>query len=383
MTYSVALVGTGADPDDPDTDGFAMAYRHARAYRRLDDCQIASCADIVEENARQFARTFDVPDERVFTDYETMLEVSQPDIVSVCVPPSAHADIVVGCAESGVVDAVHCEKPMAKTWRGCREMVEACESHGVQLTINHQRRFGTPFRRAKALLDAGEIGSLERVEIGGPNLYDYGSHLFDLCGYVTDQTPVEWVLGQIDYRRENVQFGAHNENQAVSQWRYEDGVYGLASTGAEGLLDAELRFVGSDGVIEVGANDGPALRMQSANSDGWRAVDTGGEGIHGPENGLVKRAARHLAGYVPFLSQNRFDPDGRSFIDRAIADVVTALDEEREPELAAEHALQAMELVFASWESARRRGRVDLPLDIASNPLEEMVESGAVLVEEA
>jgi hypothetical protein len=38
--------------------------------------------------------------------------------------------------------------------------------------------------------------------------------------------------------------------------------------------------------------------------------------------------------------------------------------------------LQATELIFASWESARRRGRVDLPLEIEDNPLEDMVEAG-------
>ena len=379
MNHRVAIVGTGADPDDPDTDGFAMAYRHANAYSRLDSCHLHACADIVIENARRFAEEYGIPDDRVFEEYEEMLQETEPDIVSVCVPPAIHAEIVTGCAESGVVDAIHCEKPMARTWKECREMVRVCEERDVQLTFNHQRRFGSPFRKAKALLDGDEIGPLERIEVGGKNLYDYGSHLFDLCGYFTEQTPAEWVLAGIDYSEENVQFGMHNENRALVQWRYEDGVNGLASTGEDSLLRSQMRLVGRDGVIEIGHPDGPPLRFRSTSSDGWRPVDTEGDTIHGPTSDTLTSAVRLVADRVPLVSGDRFTTS--TFIDRAIEDVVEALDQSREPELSAANALQATELIFAAWESARRRSRIDLPLEIDSNPLERMVEDGELLVE--
>jgi predicted dehydrogenase len=71
-------------------------------------------------------------------------------------------------------------------------------------------------------------------------------------------------------------------------------------------------------------------------------------------------------------------PDRPSHHERAIADVVRALRENDESELAARHALQSTELVFAAWESVRRRGRVDLPLTIEDNPLEAMVEASVL-----
>ena len=49
-------------------------------------------------------------------------------------------------------------------------MVAVCEERGVQLTFNHQRRFGRPFNRAKELLDSGVIGELTRVEAFTSNL---------------------------------------------------------------------------------------------------------------------------------------------------------------------------------------------------------------------
>lgn len=368
MVYDVAIVGTGENPDDTNKDGYAMAYRHAPGYQRLDNCNLVACADIVPENAEQFADHFGV--EQVFDDHEAMLAAVEPDIVSVCVPPGVHADIVCDCAESDGVQAIHCEKPMAKTWADCNRMAETCHEHGVQLTIDHQRRFGKPFRKAKSLLDDGAIGDLERIEFSEVNLFDAGSHVFDLCGYYTNQTPVDWVLAQVEYYEENIWFGAHNANQALAQWRYENGVYGLASTGdGAAFVDCYVRLRGTDGEIEIGVEDGPALRIRQGGS--WREIDVG-DTIHGPDTRLVDE----VAAKIPF--GQRLVPSQTTFYERAIEDLVNALDTDREPETTAMNAIQATELVFACWESVRQRGRVDLPLEIDDNPLESMVESGTL-----
>jgi predicted dehydrogenase len=337
--------------------------------------------DIVPENARAFADSWGIRPEFVFEDTREMLDTVQPDIVSVCVPPHVHGDVVLSIVEHRAPDAIHCEKPIATTWADCREMVSACDRAGVQLTFNHQRRFGRPFRRAKGLVEDGRIGELRRIELGGKNLYDYGSHLFDICGYITDQTPVDWVMAGIDYSEENVQFGAHNENQAIAQWRYEDGVFGLASTGegdqAGSILPCQMRLLGEEGIVEIGGSEAP---LRVLGGGGWRTVDTGRDGIHGPRTTRVDAAVELIADRVPFLSSAEVGPP--SFIDRAIEDVVTAVDADRDSELAAENAVQTTELIFACWESVRRQARVDLPLDIDDNPLEAMVDDGTLLASE-
>lgn len=373
MGYDIGVIGTGANPDDPDQDGFAMAYRHAAGYEALENCRLTACADIVRENAERFATEYGI--EHVYEQYERMLAETQPDIVSVCVPPGLHADIVIGCAETGVLDAIHCEKPMAKTWGDCREMVEVCERNGVQLSFNHQKRFSGPVRAAKRRLDDGAIGELERVEFSEDHLYDTGTHAFDICSYVTDGKPVEWVMGQVDYREENVWFGAHNENHGLATWAYEDGTRGLAMTGeGSDYVGCYLRLHGSDGCIEVGATDGPPLRLRRGS--GWERIDTNREGIHGQSPSRLGRVRNRLAERLPFLSSD--DGPQATYTGRAIAEVVDALDAGRPPEIGGRPALRSTELIFASWESARRRARVDLPLGIDDNPLESMVETGAL-----
>ena len=59
--YSVAFVGTGPDPDTPVWgESAAMAYRHGAGYRKLDNCDLVACADLVHENAEDFAAEFDI-----------------------------------------------------------------------------------------------------------------------------------------------------------------------------------------------------------------------------------------------------------------------------------------------------------------------------------
>jgi predicted dehydrogenase len=346
--FRVAFIGTGKSPDRPGRMGYAMAYQHAAGYEALrEKCSMVACADIVRENAEAFAGRFAVTN--IYEDYHEMLAAEDPDLVSICTWPHLHEQMVVDCAEAGV-RAVHCEKPMASTWGGSRRMARVCRDRGVQLTFNHMRRFGKPFRKAKEMLDAGEIGRLLRIEAGMGNLYDYGSHNFDMCGYFNDQTPAEWVIAQIDYSTENLIFGAHNENAALALWRYENGVYGYTATGlGSEAVGAHHRLVGEEGVIEVGpAGQGmPVLRASRHDRAGWQEVDCGGEHCHGP-----------------------------GYHERGVAEIVNALETGAESELGAANALQATEIIFACWESCRRRGTVRLPLDVDDNPLAAMVESG-------
>ncbi|MEF8973305.1 MAG: Gfo/Idh/MocA family oxidoreductase [Haloarcula sp.] len=385
MAYRIGVIGTGATPDDPDRDGFAMAYRHADGYQRLEDCTLHACADIVPENAEQFAGTYDVP--HVYEDYRTMLAEMDLDVISVCVPPRIHAEIVTGCAEHGDLEAIHCEKPMATTWADCREMCQVCEEAGVRLTFNHQKRVGPIYRRAKELLDSGTIGDLHRIEVTAENLFDSGTHVFDLATFYTDRAPVAWVMAGLDYREENRWFGVHNENQAVAQWRYENGVTGLATTGrSEGAVGTQVRLVGRDGTVEIGADDGPPLRVRTDRTFGWKTVDVG-ETIWGSRGYTtypgylrwgVEVAAEQVGTRLLGLPESRFTYP--SHIDRAIESVIEAVREDGESPLTWRNAIESTEIIFAAWESARRRARVDLPLGIEDNPLESMVESGSLPV---
>jgi predicted dehydrogenase len=344
----VGVIGTGRKKDRPDITGFFMAYQHAAGYLDLPDrCELVACADIVRENAEAFAEVNGIPAQGVYLDYRAMLAEARLDVVSICTWPHLHASMVLDCAMAGV-KAIHSEKPMADTWGASRLMAQECERRGVQLTFNHMRRFGKPFAGARDLLKEGAIGDLVRIEVGCPgDVYDTGTHWIDMCGMYVGEQPAQWVIGQIDYRTERLVFGMHGENQALASWRYANGVHAVLASGAGvGAIGVSHRLVGTNGVIEVGVPHGPLLRVRR-DGGSWETIDTGDETLHGP-----------------------------GYHQRGIADAIDALLSGREPELSARRALNATEIIFAIYESSRKRARIDLPLTIQDNPMASMVAAG-------
>jgi UDP-N-acetylglucosamine 3-dehydrogenase len=344
--YRVGIIGCGRPWRSDGATGFGMSHAHADGYTRSPLAEIVALADISRENAEAFREKWG--GEAIYDDYHAMLAAENLDIVSISTWPHLHAEMVVACAEAGV-KAVHCEKPMATTFGEARAMVDACWANNVQLTFNHQRRMLPVFRKAKELIDAGAIGDLVRLEGHCPDLYDWGTHWFDMMFMYNSETPVEWVIGQLDIRGHHPVFGVTLEGHGLSHFRFANGVDGLLMTGvgANGFLN---RILGTDGTIEVGGSQEVPLRMWGRGQSGWQTVAVEG-GIHGLDA-----------------------------VQDGVLDLIDALDTGREPELSGDRALRATEVIFATYESSRRRARVDLPLNIDDSPLHAMIAAGQVKV---
>jgi predicted dehydrogenase len=338
--YRVGIIGCGRPWKSEGASGFGMAHAHALGYKASPDVAIVALADVNLENARAFQAEHG--GERIYADYHEMLAREDLDIVSICTWPHLHASMVIAVAEAGV-KAIHCEKPMAPTFGEARRMVAACDEHGVQLTFNHQRRFGTRFRKAREILRSGAIGELQRLEGTCANLFDWGTHWFDMFFFYNDETPVDWVIGQIERTGGATVFGVPLEGQGLSHFKFRNGVRALLTTGYDAEPNAINRLTGTDGVIEVRLGGTSPLRVWGKGQSEWQDVE-----VNPNENELYE------------------------VVPRGILDLIDALKTGREPELSAHRAYRATELIFATYESSRRRGRVDLPLDIEDSPLQAM-----------
>lgn len=347
--YKVGIIGCGKPRTEAGATGFGMSHAHAEGYNSSPDAQIVALADIAEENARAFQALRG--GDRIYTDYHAMLRQEELDIVSISTWPHLHAEMVIACAEAGV-SAVHCEKPMATTFGDCKRMVEACQTAGTQLTFNHQRRFGAPYVKTKALIDGGAIGKVMRMEATCPDLFDWGTHWFDMLNKFNGECDVEWVIGQVDVRHHRVVFGVTLEGHGLSHFRYRNGVMGILTSGT-GVGDQRLSIcvTGTEGTIEIGHSQEIPLRMWGKGQSDWTVVDVA-EGMHGMDS--VKAGVHELIG---------------------------ALKTGRESELSGEKALRATEMIYATYESSRRRARIDLPLTIDDSPLHAMLESGELTIE--
>jgi predicted dehydrogenase len=350
--FKVGIIGTGLRRSEPGATGFGMAHSHAAGYKVSPDTEIVAIADINAKHLKAFQEEYKVP--RAYLSADEMFAKEELDIVSICLWPHLHAPMTIKTAKEGV-KAIHCEKPMALNYGEAKAMLQVCEDNNVVLTFNHQRRFGAPFRKARELLTSGVIGKLERLEAYTSNMYDWGTHWFDMLFFYNNEEPVEWVMGQLDARGGGPIFGVVVEGQGMSLFRYKNGVMGVMVTGSRDVLGSMQsagcanRLIGSEGVIEVGFNGGQGVRMRSISTGGqWEEIAVDG-GLH-----------------------------GENLISMAVLDLIDAVKSGREPELAGRKALQATELIFATYESSRRRERIDLPLDVDDSPFIEMLKSGVV-----
>ena len=316
---------------------------HAEGYAASPEVEIVACADPAEAARENLAEQFDVS--QTYGDYREMLAREDLDFVSVCTWIGMHREMVIAAAESGA-RAIHSEKPMAPTWGDAKAMVQACGDHGVTITFCHQRRFERSFKKAKALVHEGAIGQLIRVEGACPNLLDWGTHWFDMFFFYNDDAPAEWVLGQVDASERREIFGVEVEAGGLSWVRWRNGLEGLLATGDAALKGVANRLIGTDGIIEViGGRDRPPIRIMRPGSD-WE---------------------------VPDLPGPQVNPTVLSVLD-----LVDCVKTGREPVLSGRKALQATELIFATYESSRRRARVDLPLDVEDSALLTMLDEGTI-----
>jgi len=334
-TLKVGLMGCGG-----------RGREHALGYAQSDKVKIVACADPVEAMRKRMAKEFGI--RRTYASYEEMLAKEKLDVVSMCLWTGLHLDAILACVNAPHPPRlINAEKPMAATFGEARRMHEACEKAGIMLTFSHQRRFGPSFARARKLLKDGVIGDLVRMEGYCPNLFDWGTHWFDMLFFYNDDAPAEWVMGQVDVVEERSVFGAFLESNGLSYIRWKNGVTGLLVTGEDtgGGLPYGTRLIGTEGIIE--ARD--KVRVLRAGQD-WRTVR------------------------IPKLKR----PGGDTAL--YILDSIDCLIEGRESILSSRKALAATELIFATYESSRRRARVYLPLEIDDSPLLSMIESGQIAV---
>ncbi|MGY1693301.1 Gfo/Idh/MocA family oxidoreductase [Geodermatophilus sp. SYSU D00814] len=131
------------------------------------------------------------------------------EAVAVSTPADTHTALAEQALRLGL--AVVCDKPFALDAPSARGTVELAAELGLPLAPYQNRRWDSDFRTVRALVDAGRLGTVTRLEsrferfapepgpaaAGGGTLLDFGSHLVDqalvLLGPVT-HVYAEWRL---------------------------------------------------------------------------------------------------------------------------------------------------------------------------------------------
>ena len=135
-------------------DNLRMAFEHPNV-------EIVGICDEQPERMESARKNFNIPPERIFTDYPACIEKTKPDIVILCPATAHHADWTerVSIYDLNII----MEKPMAASLREANRMIAAMQSSGKLLAINWPLAWYPPHVTGKRLIDEGRIGDVLEV----------------------------------------------------------------------------------------------------------------------------------------------------------------------------------------------------------------------------
>ena len=214
-TVKVGIIGCGGIGQN----------KHMPSLSKIENVQIVAFCDLIEERAQMCKEKFGTPDAFVCTDYKELLAIEDIEVVHVLTPNREHAQITVDALYAG--KHVMCEKPMAKTAEGARQMVAAAKATGKKLAIGYQHRMKAEARYAKEYIESGAVGEiyyanclatrrrgtpnwgvfLDAEAQGGGPIIDIATHSLDLTLYLMNNSEPEMVVGKTHKALEHPEAG--------------------------------------------------------------------------------------------------------------------------------------------------------------------------------
>ena len=329
--YRVGIIGCGS-----------IANYHMNGWNGVDQVEVVALADPVAEAREDFGDRHGIAER--YEDFRQMLDNEMLDIVSICTWHKLHAPMTIAaCARKP--KAVLCEKPMATSLGDCDDMLIAARRNHVKLAIAHQRRFNPAWTLAKELVSRrghrrGAAGQCARRTGLAQRLLAPVGH-DALCD---GRSAGVWVMGNIERKTERFERDIPIEDRSLCVVQFDNGAIGqllqeLAGPNYQGGI-----FYGSEGIIEL---DESKVRLLNSKTGTWE--ERPGEG-EDPSVGQQREIVEWIEGKVEHRGQ-------------------------------AENGRAAVEIIMATYESARLHEVTALPLRTMASPLEVMIEAGDLPVE--
>ncbi|MGI5817165.1 MAG: Gfo/Idh/MocA family protein [Armatimonadota bacterium] len=187
-TLRVGFIGTGS----------IARGNHMPAWMGLEETEIVAICDLSPDAAAKGAEVAQVKKDRVYDDYEEMLEKEDLDVVDVCTPNCYHMPPTVAALEAGC--HVFVEKPVATSADEVRKMIAARDRAQKLLCVTQNMRFSDEAMAAKRFIEEGGIGApywakaeylrargvpawgafIDAEKSAGGPCYDIGVHVLDL-----------------------------------------------------------------------------------------------------------------------------------------------------------------------------------------------------------
>lgn len=327
------------------------------AAARANNLEIVGICDINPLNMNDKILKFELNSIHTYTDYRQMLEAEKPELVAICTESGKHAAIALDCIDAGC--NVIIEKPIALSLSDADEIIRRGHEKGVKVCANHQNRFNKSIQKIRDAVEKGRFGKMfygtahirwcrdreyySRAEWRGTWEQDGGA-LMNQCIHNADL--LRWMLGdEIDTVMGMTDKLNHDyieaEDLGIALIKFKNGSYGILEGTTDIYpknLEETLYLFGEKGTIKAGGTS--VNRIEE-----WRFSDQ----LDEPEE-VVRQFAENPPNVYGFGHTPLY------------ADVIDAINNDREPYITGEDGRRALELVLAVYKSADEGQPIKLPL---------------------
>lgn len=334
-----------------------IATNHMKAALN-NNLEIVAVCDIVPEAMDRLLNRHNLTDSKIkkFTDYKKMIDECRPEMISIATESGIHAEIALYCIEQGI----HCivEKPMAMSIDDAERIIAKSKEMHVKVSVSHQNRFNVAIQELREAIEQGRFGRLSHGSIHvrwnrGKSYYeqapwrgtwkDDGGCLMNQCIHGIDL--LRWMFGdEVDevYGVTRQQFHDYLEAEDVGMavLKFKNGaiatIEGTTNVFPKNLEET-LYVFGENGTVKIGGTS-------TNNIDVWDFVDETSEDFN--KKGLQEQTSNVYG-------------NGHTSL---FADVIDAINNDREPYIDAVAGRNALEIVLAIYKSQKTGLPVKLPL---------------------
>jgi predicted dehydrogenase len=337
--------------------GFIMADCHLVAYRKAGFNPVA-IASRQRENSAAVAARHQIP--KVYGTYQELLQDPAITILDIAVPPQAQLAVIrQAVAEKSHIRGILAQKPMGVNYAEAKEIVRLCAEAGIKLAVNQNMRYDQSIRACKSVLDQGLLGkpvfaSIDmraiphwmpwQEELGWATLRTMSIHHLDTFRYLFGD-PLR-VYASVAEDPRTAQKFKHQDGIALYILEYANGFRasawddvwaGPCREGAQADIYINWRVEGTEGMAK-GTIGWPAYPAPTPSTLDFTTIQQPGQWLQ------------------PRWEEVWF-PDAFA---GPMAQLMCAVEEDREPEISGRDNLRTMALVEACYHSFQQHRAIDI-----------------------
>lgn len=337
--------------------GFIMADCHLVAYRNAGFNPVA-IASRNPENSKAVAERHHI--KNVYANYKELLRDKSISIIDIAVPP----DILIDVIHEAVKNADHikgilAQKPMGRNYKEAKEIVRLCEDAGIVLGVNQNMRYDQSIRACKSLLDQKLLGkpvfaSIDMRAI--PHWMDWQERL----GWASLRTmsihhldSFRFLFGDPD----RVYCSVTQDPRTAKKFKHEDGVSIYILEYDNGMRASAWDDVWS-GPCREGSESDIYINWRVEGTEGIAKGTIGWPHYPTPTPSTLDfTTVQHPGEWLKPRWDEVWFPDAFA---GPMAQLMCAIEENKEPEISGKDNLKTMALVDACYQSYKEHRAVSI-----------------------